>query len=615
MASPSSKRAGARATFSRPSDWRAADAHLGRVMVVARGDLDPVRSAGVATSNARQYDGMRYPARGPARGRGRRHPAWPIRLACAVLATVLASALAPASGRAGVALSPVGGTFAMPVLVTAPPGDTHRLFILEQGGSIWLVIDGTRQAQPFLTVPHSAGEGQNVFSLAFAPDYATSGLLYVYEQRWDNTPSGAANVQGRVQEFSRSTSDPDSADPASQRTVLTTDAMPRSLHVGGHVAFGPDGKLYVSVGDGDDQGNPDNSAQRLDSLRGKLLRVDPRATLSAPYTVPAGNPYPAGPAPFHLIYARGLRNPWRFAFDAGGGILIGDPGESRREEIDYAAPGSLRGANFGWNCFEGSLVFTPGNSCPGAVAPIHEYGPSGPQSCGAAVIGGLVVRDAGLGALEGRYLYGDYCTGQLRSFLLCDGAATDDQPVGPTVPSLTSIGEDGQHHVYVTAQPGSGGGSAARLTSSSRAPLSTCPDKVRPRALSLRFVHSTIRAARKGGSIARKKPPVGTRVRYRLSEAAMAKFTIERAAKGRKRGRRCVAPTKKNRKARRCTRYVRLKGSFSHASKTGSNSFRFTGRLRRKKLRPRRYRLVIVATDAARNRSKPRRARFRVVLR
>ena len=467
----------------------------------------------------------------------------------------------------------MGGTFTNPVLVTAPPGDTHRQFVVEQGGSIWLVIDGIRQTEPFLTVSPAASEGLNVLSLAFAPDYATSGLLYVYEQRWDNTSSGVANVQGRVQEFSRSTTDPNSADPSSKRTVLSTDNMPFSLHVGGHVAFGPDGMLYVSVGDGDDQGNPHNSAQALDSLRGKLLRVDPRATPSEPdYTVPAGNPYPAAPRPFNLIYARGLRNPWRFAFDAGGGILIGDPGYSRREEIDYAAPGSLGGANFGWNCFEGSLVFNADNSCPGAVGPIHEYAPSGPEGCGAAVIGGLVVRDPGLGALAGRYLYGDYCTGQLRSFLLCGGVATDDRPVGLTVPSLTSIGEDGQHHVYVTAQPTSGDGSAARLTSSSGGAPSTCgapppqpapsPDKVPPRALSLGFVNSTIRAAGKGGSIARRKPPVGTRVRYRLSEAARARFTIERRSKGRKKGRKCVAPTKKNRKAPSCTRYRLLKGAF-----------------------------------------------------
>jgi hypothetical protein len=465
-----------------------------------------------------------------------------------------------------------------------------------------------------------------VLSLAFAPDYASSGLLYVYEDRWDTaTSGGGANVQGQVQEFKRSASDPDTADPSSKRTVLRTENMPRALHVGGHVAFGPDGRLYVSVGDGDAQGNPDNSAQRLDSLRGKLLRVDPRKTASAPYTVPGGNPYPAAPEPFDLIYARGLRNPWRFAFDVGGGILIGDPGESRREEIDYAAPGSLRGANFGWNCFEGSLVFNPSGTCPGALPPVHEYAPTGPAGCGSAVIGGIVVRDAGLGALQGRYLYGDYCTGELRSFLLCNGAATDDRAVGPTVPSLTSIGEDGLHHVYVTAQPGSGAGSAARLTSTSPGAASACPartapsappaDKIAPRTLKFGFVRTRFRAARRGASIARKKAPVGTRVRYRLSEAAKAKFTVELRTSGRRRGHKCVAPTRKNRKARHCTRYRRLKGSFSRASTAGSNSFRFTGRLRGKRLRPARYRLVMVATDTAGNRAKPARAHFRIVLR
>jgi hypothetical protein len=137
---------------------------------------------------------------------------------------------------------------------------------------------------------------------------------------------------------------------------------------------------------------------------------------------------------------------------------------------------------------------------------------------------------------------------------------------------------------------------------------------VRPTVFSLGFVNPTFRAASKGGSIARKKPPVGTRVRYRLSEAATAKFTVERAVKGRKKGSKCVRPTKKNRKAKSCTRYLRLRGSFSRLSKAGLNSFRFTGRLRAKKLRPGRYRLVMVATDAAKNKSKPKRARFRVVL-
>jgi glucose/arabinose dehydrogenase len=510
------------------------------------------------------------------------------------LALVATATLAPARSRADVGLSPIGGTLTSPVLVTAPVGDAHRQFILEQGGSIWLVVDGVRQAQPFLTVPHAAGEGQNVFSLAFAPDYATSGLMYVYEQRWDNTSSGAANVKGRVQEFSRSTSDPNRADPASQRTVLTTDVMPLSLHVGGHLAFGPDRMLYVSVGDGDDQGNPDNSAQRLDSLRGKLLRVNPRATSSAPYSVPAGNPYLAGPPPSNLIFARGLRNPWRFAFDAAGGIFIGDPGEARRDEIDYAAPGSLSGANFGWNCFEGSLVNNAANTCPGAVAPIHEYGPSGPASCGAAVIGGLVVRDAGLGALQGRYLYGDYCTGELRSFLLCNGAAIDDQPVGRTVPALTSFGEDGQHHVYVTAQPSGGAGSANLLTSYSGPSSAPClpVSSPNPSISSARLSSTTFRAASRGASLTRKRrPPIGSNVSYRDSQAAKTTFTVLKPVTGHRKGRKCVAGRPRKHQ-KRCIRYVSV-GSLTHQDQAGSVSVHFSGRVRGRKLRPGRYRLAL----------------------
>ena len=381
----------------------------------------------------------------------------------AVYLAVVIAAMACARGEAAVVASQVGGSFGSPVLVTAPPGDAHRQFVLEENGVISVLVDGVRQSQPFLTVPHGAHEGQNVLSLAFAPDYATSGLFYVYEQRWDNTSSGVQNVEGRVQEFSRSATNPNLADPASQRTVLTTDVMPRSLHVGGDLGFGPDGMLYVSVGDGDAQGNPDNSAQLLTSLLGKLLRLDPRATSTAPYTVPADNPYPTATPPYNLVYARGLRNPWRFSF-GDGGIFIGDPGESRLDEIDWVPQQSLAATNFGWNCFEGTLVYDAGNSCPGARPPVLDYPPSGPSGCGSAVIGGLVVQDSNLTDLYRRYLYGDYCTGQLRSFSLVKGVATNDRPVGLTVPGLTSIREDGQHRVFITAEPSSGPGVVYRLS-------------------------------------------------------------------------------------------------------------------------------------------------------
>jgi hypothetical protein len=243
------------------------------------------------------------------------------------------------------------------------------------------------------------------------------------------------------------------------------------------------------------------------------------------------------------------------------------------------------------------------------------------------VIGGLVVRDPALPGLYGRYLYGDHCTGQLRSFRLCGGVVRDDRLVTSSVPGLTSFGEDGQHHVYVTAQSDDdGSGSAARLTWSPPGggdPGPGCPppathtgstkDIVTPDISRFTMGSRVFRAARKGASVARRKPPVGTRVGYRLSEAATARFTIERAAKGRKKGHKCVRSTKKNRKAKRCNRYVRLRGSFSRISKAGLSRFRFTGRLRGKKLRHGRYRLVLVATDAALNKSKPKRAKFRIV--
>jgi len=215
--------------------------------------------------------------------------------------------------------------------------------------------------------------------------------------------------------------------------------------------FGPDGLLYIGTGDGGSAGDPENRAQSLNSLLGKILRIDPRAQGSSPYTSPTSNPF-VGRGGRDEIYSYGLRNPWRFSFDRNGSLYIGDVGQDMFEEIDYAQRGGALGRNFGWSCFEGRRRFNASRSCPGAVPPILTYGRSG-GAC--SVTGGVVVRDPQLPALAGRYVYGDFCAGRLRSFRVRGGRATGDRSVSNLhVGELSSFGQDARGRVYATSLSG-----------------------------------------------------------------------------------------------------------------------------------------------------------------
>ena len=371
-------------------------------------------------------------------------------------------ALSPGIGRATIADAPISGTFRHPVQVVNAPGQGRNMYIVESNGVIQLDLNGVVQSTPFLTVPVPTGTQINLYALAFAPNYATSGLFYILVHS-SLKNSSADNVM-QVQEFQRSATNPDVADPATQRVVITTDPMESSLHADGDIIFGDHNDLYISTGDGDLQGDPNNNSQSLSTLLGKILRIDPMASGSSPYTVPANNPYATLVPPYNTIDATGLRNPWRFSF-GDGGVFIGDPGESREDEVDWVSLKTLRGANFGWNCYEGDLFYDADNTCPNATFPVYVYGPGSNPNCGSAVIGGLVVKDKSLPDLFGRYLFGDYCSGQLSSFSLIDGMATDVQPVGVTVPSLSSINVGAGGHIYVTGEP-SGGGTLGELVES-----------------------------------------------------------------------------------------------------------------------------------------------------
>ncbi len=355
-------------------------------------------------------------------------------------------AASPAA-RQGVKLVRVG-RFEQPLYVTAPPADTHRLFVVEQGGRIRVVRGGKVLAKPFLDITSQVTSGgeQGLFSVAFAPDYASSGRFYVYfTDRAQNQ---------RVVEYRRASGD--RADPGSARQLLLMpDQEPN--HNGGLLLFGPDGKLYIGTGDGGGGGDlhgPRGNAQNLGSLLGKLLRIDPRPAGGRPYGVPGDNPFAGRSGARGEIYAYGLRNPWRFSFDRSTrDLTIGDVGQDKVEEVDFAsrARGSGRGTNFGWRPFEGRARYTPGESAPGGVLPViqrtHDRG-------WCSVTGGVVVRDPGLTALRGRYLFGDFCKPGIISARLGSGGARDVRATGLRVPSLSSFGEDASGRVYAVSSSG-----------------------------------------------------------------------------------------------------------------------------------------------------------------
>ena len=353
-------------------------------------------------------------------------------------------ATATADGQGGVALHKVGD-FDSPLEVVQPPGDNDDLFVVEQTGRVIAVHDGEALGRPFLDLSDrvSFGGEQGLLSIAFAPDYPRSGRLYA-----DYTDN-AGNTE--VVEYRRSARDALRADPKSARTVLTVQ-QPYTNHNGGLVTFGPDGLLYVALGDGGSEGDPDRTGQDLSTLLGKILRIDPRPSAGDPYSVPQDNPFvnQAGARP--EIWAYGLRNPWRFAFDRPtNSVAIGDVGGSELEEVDLFPLSEAAGANFGWSAFEGDRRFNADQPTDDALVPTLTYS----HDRGCSITGGLVVRDRSLSSLYGRYLYGDFCAGELRSFTARPGRpAADDRALGLKVPSLSSFGTDRAHRVYATSLEG-----------------------------------------------------------------------------------------------------------------------------------------------------------------
>jgi glucose/arabinose dehydrogenase len=344
------------------------------------------------------------------------------------------------------------GTFASPTFVTAPPGDTSRVFVVEKPGKVQVVQGGV--SSTFLDITSrvaTGGQEQGLLSIAFDPNYATNGLLYA-----DYTAAPNGNLE--VDEFHATGNAVDSG----PRVVLTIPHADAANHNGGQLQFGPDGLLYIGTGDGGMENDVLHHSQDPTSLLAKILRIDPHQQGSAAYTVPASNPGPSGLRPGWApeVYAMGFRNPWRFSFDpVTGRLVIGDVGGDINEEVDDESPAGALGANFGWSCVEGSQpgpTSSPTCLAPGTVAtpPILSY-PHTDGRC--SITGGVVVRDSTLPAITGRYIYGDFCKGDLSSFAppaVDGGAATGDAPLGLNVPSLSSFGVDGVGHVYATSLNG-----------------------------------------------------------------------------------------------------------------------------------------------------------------
>jgi glucose/arabinose dehydrogenase len=344
-----------------------------------------------------------------------------------------ADAAKPGSGRGGVKLQRVG-KFRAPVYVAAAPG-LKATFVVEQPGRIVVLRKGKKRT--FLDIRGQVlyGGEQGLLSVAFPPNYQQSGLFYVYYV----TQGGDLAIEEyrRARDFA--------ADRGSARRLLTIEHRGQPNHNGGQLQFGPDGFLYAGTGDGGGAGDTDDSAQDLGSLLGKLIRIDPTPSAMLPYTVPATNPFVGVAGARPEIYSLGLRNPFRFSFDLVSSpgeprIIIGDVGQNRFEEIDYETLSAARGANFGWNDFEGFDGFSGAHSPPPARhdRPIHVY----PLSGGAcALIGGYVVQSRKLRSIFRRYIYGDFCVGQLRTLIPEPGGARGDRRLGTRVEMLSSFGE------------------------------------------------------------------------------------------------------------------------------------------------------------------------------
>jgi glucose/arabinose dehydrogenase len=337
-------------------------------------------------------------------------------------------------------LVPVANGFVKPVYLTHAGDD--RLFLVEQDGTIRIIQDGAILPQPFLNIDPLVGSTeseQGLLSMAFHPEYGENGRFFIYY-----TDNNGGTVVARYQV---STDDPNQADPNSALVLLTLP-QPYGNHNGGQLKFGPDGYLYVGLGDGGSANDPLLAGQNKSVLLGKLLRLDVDFNESG-YAVPAANPFVNDEGARNEIWAYGLRNPWRFSFDRlTGDLYIADVGQNIWEEIDFQPAGSTGGENYGWNIMEGTHCFQT-ETCDqtGLILPVIDY-QHGDGSC--SVTGGYVYRGQQFLSLYGNYFYGDYCSGKVWSLLRQpDGAWVNNQVFGLQGLFISSFGEDVNGELYL----------------------------------------------------------------------------------------------------------------------------------------------------------------------
>jgi glucose/arabinose dehydrogenase len=348
----------------------------------------------------------------------------------------------PVTGTPNLTLTRVASGLNQPVDLQVPPGDRARLFVLEQAGRIRIVRGGAVVGTPFLDIMSRVGSGgeRGLLGLAFHPQYPQNGRFFVnYTDRGGDT---------HISEF-RASGNADVADAGSERELLFVE-QPFANHNGGGLAFGPDGMLYVALGDGGSGGDPFGNGQSLRTPLGKVLRID--VDRGGPYAVPPDNPFANRADAFREIWAYGLRNPWRITFDrATGDLYIGDVGQNQVEEIDVGVASRRGGENYGWNITEGSQCFRPASGCntAGLTPPVTEYR----HNAGCSITGGYAYRGCRMPGYAGTYFYGDFCTGLVRSFRFQNGRATDERDwtnaLGSGRLSVSSFGIDAEGEVYL----------------------------------------------------------------------------------------------------------------------------------------------------------------------
>ncbi|TSA87566.1 PQQ-dependent sugar dehydrogenase [Deinococcus detaillensis] len=357
-----------------------------------------------------------------------------------LLVAALAAASALAQNGSQVQLLKVGSGFERPTSITNAADGSGRLFVVEQGGLV-KVLRGTQvEAQPFLDVRSltRAGGERGLLGLAFDPKFSQNGRLFV-----DYTNLNGDTVIARYTAVSGKVS------PASAKVLLTIK-QPYSNHNGGQLAFGPDGFLYIGMGDGGSGGDPQNNAQNLGSLLGKLLRLDVRG---GSYTVPKDNPFVNTAGARGEIFAYGLRNPWRFSFSSAG-LLIADVGQNKYEEINFLPKGSAGGENYGWRLKEAAACYQPASNCNSAKTKLQDPILSYDHTQGNSVTGGYVYRGQVLPALRGQYIYGDFGSGTIWA-AAPSGAKWKTNKVLDTELSIATFGESEAGELYL-ADYGSG---------------------------------------------------------------------------------------------------------------------------------------------------------------